>query len=340
MAGGANGARAPLVEVEHLQVRFPSRRGFLQRTVGWVNAVDDVSLTIDRGDTLGLVGESGCGKSTTAHAITMLVRPSGGSVRLDGTELSQLGRAELRRTRRKFQILFQDPYSSLDPRMRVADLLAEPLLVHGAGVGEAHERARELLPAVGLPADAMERYPHEFSGGQRQRIAIARALTLDPSFLICDEPVSSLDVSVQAQVINLFRDLQERFGLAYLFIAHDLAVVRHVSTTIAVMYLGSLVETGASERVCERPLHPYTQSLISAIPRANPEVERTRRRIVLEGDVPNPADPPAGCKFNTRCPFAQERCRTERPQLVEASPGQAVACHFWREIAEGRAAAS
>jgi oligopeptide/dipeptide ABC transporter ATP-binding protein len=311
----------------------------LQRTVGWVHAVDDVSFTIDRGTTLGLVGESGCGKSTTAHAISMLVRPSGGTVRLDGIDLSRLGRTELRRARAQFQILFQDPYSSLDPRMRVADLLAEPLRVHGVATGDAVARARELLPEVGLPADVMERYPHEFSGGQRQRIAIARALTLDPSFLICDEPVSSLDVSIQAQVINLFRDLQDRFGLAYLFIAHDLAIVRHVSTRIAVMYLGSLVETGDSDRVCRRPLHPYTQSLISAIPRANPLVERTRRRMVLNGDVPNPADPPAGCKFNTRCPYAQDRCRSERPPLVEAEPGHAVSCHFWPEIAAQRAAA-
>jgi len=328
---------APLLEISDLTVEYPVRGGPLRRVQGTVNAVDGVSFGLARAQTLGLVGESGCGKSTTARAIAMLVQPTGGSIRLDGTELVGLPTKATRQMRRKMQIVFQDPQSSLDPRMKVGSTLVEPLLIHRIARGtEARERARSMLSAVGLEPDALERFPHEFSGGQRQRIAIARALVVSPELLICDEPVSSLDVSVQAQIINLLADLQEEFRIGLLFIAHDLAVVRHISSRIAVMYLGQIVELGETDQVCLSPLHPYTRSLISAVPSPDPAYERTRQRIVLRGDVPSPLDPPTGCRFHTRCPYARERCRSEQPLLAEAHPGHIVACHFWREIAAGK----
>lgn len=324
----------PLLEVQDLRVHFTSgsRMSGGRRTV---KAVDGVSLSLRRGETLGLVGESGCGKSTTGRAVLQLIQPTSGSVKLDGIELTGLRAGALRRLRRRMQMVFQDPYSSLDARMTIAEALAEPLRIHGLTRGrETQAKVRELLDAVGLPASAVDRYPHEFSGGQRQRIAIARALAVDPELLICDEPISALDVSVQAQVLNLFDELQERYGLTYLFIAHDLAAVRHVSHRIAVMYLGGIVETGDRDEVTADPLHPYTQALISAVPRV--EVgERTRERIVLSGDLPSPASPPSGCRFSTRCPFARDLCRTTRPELVQAVPGRRVACHFWSEIRSG-----
>ncbi|WP_353114459.1 dipeptide ABC transporter ATP-binding protein [Microbacterium sp.] len=332
-------ATTPLLEVEDLRVHFSAGSRFAGGK-SRVKAVDGVSFALDRGETLGLVGESGCGKSTTGRAVLQLTRPTGGSVRLDGVELTALGAREVRRTRRRMQMVFQDPYSSLDPRMTVADALAEPLRIHRLASGPAvAAKVKELLDSVGLPASAAERYPHEFSGGQRQRIAIARALAVDPDLLICDEPISALDVSVQAQVLNLFDDLQERYGLAYLFIAHDLAAVRHVSHRIAVMYLGGIVEAGERDEIVADPLHPYTRALISAVPRIRAE-ERGRERIVLGGDLPSPANPPSGCRFSTRCPFAQELCRTSRPELQEAAPGRTVACHFWAEIRAGEAPAT
>ncbi len=328
----------PLLEVEDLRVHFTSGSQFSGRRAR-IRAVDGVSFALQRGETLGLVGESGCGKSTTGRAVLQLTTPTSGSVRLDGTELTRLGSRAVRRTRRRMQMVFQDPYSSLDPRMTVADALAEPLRIHGLTRGRGTgEKVRELLDSVGLPSSAAERYPHEFSGGQRQRIAIARALAVDPELLICDEPISALDVSVQAQVLNLFDDLQERYGLTYLFIAHDLAAVRHVSHRIAVMYLGGIVEIGDRDEITADPLHPYTRALISAVPRIRPE-ERDRERIVLGGDLPSPADPPSGCRFSTRCPYAQDLCRSTRPELVEAAPGRSVACHFWPEIRSGLAPA-
>lgn len=336
-------ASAPLLEVEDLRVHFSSGSQ-LSGARTRIKAVDGVSFSLNRGETLGLVGESGCGKSTTGRAVLQLTKPTGGSVRLDGVELTSLRPRAIRRTRRRMQMVFQDPYSSLDPRMTVAEALSEPLRIHALTRGKATgEKVRELLDSVGLPTSAAERYPHEFSGGQRQRIAIARALAVDPEVLICDEPISALDVSVQAQVLNLFDDLQERYGLAYLFIAHDLAAVRHVSHRIAVMYLGGIVETGDRDEITANPLHPYTQALISAVPRIRPE-ERGRERIVLGGDLPSPANPPTGCRFSTRCPYAQEICRTVRPELVDAGPravtasARTVACHFWEQISADRAA--
>jgi oligopeptide/dipeptide ABC transporter ATP-binding protein len=339
-AAAVAAARAPLLEVDGLTVQFPIRTGVLRRVTGAVSAVDGVSFTVDRSETLGLVGESGCGKSTTARAIAMLTPLTGGSVRLDGTMLNGLAAKDARNIRRKLQIVFQDPHSSLDARMTVAATLTEPLRIHGLARGrEAREHTRALLSSVGLDDSALARYPHEFSGGQRQRIAIARALAVSPALLICDEPVSSLDVSVQAQIINLLVELQDRLQLALLFIAHDLAVVRHVARRIAVMYLGQIVELGTADEVCHEPLHPYTRSLISAVPTPDPRHERTRTRIVLRGDVPSPAHPPRGCRFHPRCPYVQDPCRTEAPALAAATAGRVVACHFWREIAAGERAA-
>jgi oligopeptide/dipeptide ABC transporter ATP-binding protein len=333
MAEPTPAASLPLLEVDRLTVRFPIRGGLLRRVRGEVSAVEGVSFALDRAETLGLVGESGCGKSTTARAIAMLTPLTAGSVRLDGTLLDGLSAKAARDVRRKLQIVFQDPHSSLDRRMTVGATLAEPLAIHRLARGPAaRERARALLASVGLDDGALKRDPHEFSGGPRQRIAIARALAVSPALLICDEPVSSLDVSIQAQIINLLVELQERLQLALLFIAHDLAVVRHVANRIAVMYLGEIVELGPTDQVCLEPLHPYTQSLISAVPTPDPRHERTRKRIVLRGDVPSPIDPPSGCRFHTRCPYAQERCRSERPPLAPNHEGQLVACHFWREI--------
>ncbi|WP_033295489.1 ABC transporter ATP-binding protein [Amycolatopsis jejuensis] len=322
----------PLLEVSDLRVHFGLRSRLRRRAV--LKAVDGVSFHLDAGETLGLVGESGCGKSTTSRALLRLVPVTSGAVKFEGRDLTTLGPRELRRVRRHAQMVFQDPYASLDPRMKVAAAIAEPLRIHRLATGrEAADQVGELLDAVGLPADSGERYPHEFSGGQRQRIAIARALAARPKLLLCDEPVSALDVSVQAQVLNLLEDLQERFGLTYLFVAHDLAAVRHLSRRIAVMYLGRIVEIGDREDVAARPLHPYAQALLSAVPRSDPRVERTRERIILSGDLPDPGATPDGCPFQTRCPAVQDRCRVEAPQLDEVASGHRVACHFWERRA-------
>ncbi len=321
---------APLLAVRDLRVHFPVRRGLLQRQVGTVRAVDGVSFDVPRGATLGLVGESGCGKSTTGRAILRLVEPTTGSVRLDGEELTTLGPRDLRRARRQMQMIFQDPYASLNPRMTVLDIIAEPLRVHDL-VRSRDDAAREvarLMETVGLSPAYMRRYPHEFSGGQRQRVGIARALALKPKLVVADEPVSALDVSIQAQIVNLLEELQRELGLTYVFVAHDLAVVRHLSTEIAVMYLGRIVERAGSAALFERPLHPYTQALLSAIPVPDPDVERRRRRVPLVGEVPSPLDPPTGCHFHTRCPHVVDRCKSEVPALEEREPGRWVSCHL------------
>jgi peptide/nickel transport system ATP-binding protein len=319
----------PLLELRGLTKEFPVRSGLLRRTIGVVRAVDGVALCIGPGETLGLVGESGSGKSTVARLILRLVEPTSGSVLLEGEDLTSLGDRELRLRRRQMQIVFQDPYSSLDPRATVGDSVGEPLAVHEGLRGRARaDRVGELLTQVGLDPRVARRYPHEFSGGQRQRIAVARALALRPRLLICDEPVSSLDVSTQSQVINLLVDLQRRLSLAYLFIAHDLSVVRHISDRIAVMYLGRIVEVGDAEEVYGRPTHPYTEALLSAIPVPDPDRERSRSRIVLKGDVPSPMDPPSGCRFRTRCPYAMEVCARETPPPFTTVPGTTVFCHL------------
>jgi oligopeptide/dipeptide ABC transporter ATP-binding protein len=325
---------APLhVSVANLTVRFPASRTSVFGPKRWVHAVEDISLTIPKGQTLGLVGESGCGKSTTGRAILQLVKPVAGTVRVGDQVLTELSGRQMRKARKSMQMIFQDPFSSLDARMRIGAAIKEPLQVHGIATGEAADkRVLELLDAVGLPASSVRRFPHEFSGGQRQRIAIARALAVDPTFLVCDEPISSLDVSVQAQVINLLQDLQDTLGLTYLFIAHDLAAVRQVSHRIAVMYLGRIVETMSRDDLSTLPLHPYTQSLMSSVPSPDLERERRRERIILVGEVPSPISPPSGCSFHTRCPFAQELCRVQTPPLETAADGRQVACHFWREI--------
>ncbi len=326
-----------LVEVEDLRVWFPITSGIvLDRHVGDVRAVDDVSLTIEQGETLGLVGESGCGKSTLGRTIVRLLSPSAGRVVFNGRDITRAGDDALRPVRREMQMVFQDPFSSLNPRHSVGRIVGEPLRVHGIAPGRRQnaEQVRALLERVGLPADAASRYPHEFSGGQRQRIGLARALAVHPAFVVCDEPVSALDVSIQAQIVNLLEHLQDELGLTYLFIAHDLAVVRHISDRIAVMYLGGIVEISPADELYEQPLHPYTISLLSAVPIPDPAVERTRRRIFLSGDVPSPANPPAGCRFHTRCPFVRPtRCADERPALRTLSTGHAVACHWAEDIA-------
>jgi oligopeptide transport system ATP-binding protein len=318
---------APLLQVEALTKHFPVRRGlFGLRPQGAVRAVDGVSFTIARGETLGLVGESGCGKSTTGRLLVRLLDPTAGSIRFDGTEIATLGQRALRPLRPQFQIIAQDPYGSLNPRMRVEEILREPMQVAGVAAAAQASRARALLDRVGLAAAHASRFPHEFSGGQRQRIAIARALALEPRLVVCDEPVSALDVSVQAQIINLLRDLQRDLGLAYLFVAHDLSVVRHISDRVAVMYLGRIVELAPKRALFARPRHPYTQALLSAVPVPRPGAGR--RRIVLGGDVPSPAAPPAGCRFHTRCPRVQDICRSAEPELACDPDGRAVACHF------------
>jgi oligopeptide transport system ATP-binding protein len=310
-------------------MHFPIFRGVIRKQVGAVRAVDGISFNIQRGETLGLVGESGCGKSTTGRAILQLYKPTAGKVFFDGADLIALKGEELRLMRRKMQMIFQDPYASLNPRMTVGEIVAEPLIVHEAATGrEIEERVKHLLDLVKLNPAFSSRYPHEFSGGQRQRIGVARALALQPSFIICDEPISALDVSIQAQVVNLLEELQDQFQLTYLFIAHDLSMVRHISDRVAVMYLGVMVELATRDEIYAKPLHPYTQALLSAVPIPDPVADAKRKRVILEGDVPSPANPPSGCRFRTRCPIAETLCAEERPAFRELKPGHFVACHF------------
>jgi oligopeptide/dipeptide ABC transporter ATP-binding protein len=318
-----------LLRVANLVKHFPVRGGFFRRGTRAVQAVDGVSFALDAGETLALVGESGCGKSTTGRLVLRLIEPTSGTVRFEGRDLLALDARELRQARRSMQIVFQDPYGSLNPRMRVQQILEEPLMLHGIAPGRRRQRVAEILALVGLAARHASRYPHEFSGGQRQRIGIARAIAVEPRLIVCDEPVSALDVSIQAQVVNLLQDLQQRLGLAYLFIAHDLAVVKHIAARVAVMYLGRIVEMGEKRSLFARPRHPYTQALLAAIPVPDPGLRR--RGALLQGDVPSSIDPPSGCRFRTRCPYARERCAIEDPPLV-VDDEHAVACHFWREI--------
>ena len=334
------GPGAPLLQVEDLKVWYPITEGIIrERHIGDVRAVDGVTFAMARGETLGLVGESGCGKSTTGRAIIRLYRPTDGRIEFDGQDISALSGTGLRKMRRRMQMIFQDPYSSRNPRMNVAGIVSEPLEIHGVGTkNERRERVRDLLSTVGLNPDFGERYPHEFSGGQRQRIGVARALALNPDLIVADEPISALDVSIQAQIINLLEKLQDQFGLTYLFIAHDLSVVRHISDRTAVMYLGRIAELAGSRDLNREPLHPYTVALLSAIPIPDPAVESRRRRIILKGDVPSPAAPPSGCRFHTRCWLRDrlgkpERCTTEEPELRTLAAGHQVSCHFAEEVA-------
>ena len=325
----ATGTRAdPLLRVDKLVKHFPIKGGLLGRTIDRVHAVDGVSFELTAGETLGLVGESGCGKSTTGRCVLRLIEPTSGEVWFEGRELGGLDRRELRSLCRDMQIIFQDPYASLDPRMTVGSIIGEALQIHGLAKGarDFEDKVVRLLETVGLHPDHMRRYPHEFSGGQRQRIGIARALAVSPKLIVCDEPVSALDVSIQAQVINLLEDLQEQFGLTYLFIAHDLSVVEHISDRVAVMYLGRIVEIAPARDLYTSPRHPYTEALLSAVPIPDPTVKR--QRILLQGDVPNPIHPPAGCHFHPRCPHASARCREEAPLLRQIAPGRQAACHL------------
>jgi oligopeptide transport system ATP-binding protein len=330
----------PLLEVTNLVKHFPIKSGALiDREVGAVRAVDDVSFEVGEGETLGLVGESGCGKSTLARSVLQLLTPTSGSVRFRGREISGLGRKQLRPLRREMQMIFQDPYASLNPRKRVGQIIGDPMSLHGVASGaELRKRVEELMERVGLHPEHYNRFPHEFSGGQRQRIGIARALALEPRLIVADEPVSALDVSIQAQIINLLDDLQDDFNLTYIFVAHDLGVVRHVSDRIAVMYLGKIVELGPGEEVCTRPIHPYTVSLLSAVPIPDPNENRAREPLVLEGDVPSPANPPAACRFHTRCPHATDICSEVEPELVDYGNGHWAACHHPRNVGAGAAA--
>ena len=320
-----------LLDVRGLQMHFPVSKGVIfQSKVGEIKAVDGVSFQIMRGDTLGLVGESGCGKTTIGRCILQLLKPTGGEVRFRGEDLTQLSGKEMRPLRKELQVIFQDPYGSLNPRMTVGAIVEEPLIIHKIGDrNERKNRVQELFEVVGLNPNMMDRYPYEFSGGQRQRIGIARALAVNPTFIVCDEPVSALDVSIQAQVINLLRSLQERFDLTYLFIAHDLSVVRHISDRVAVMYLGKIVEITGRDELYRDPKHPYTRALLSAVPIPDPVVEASRERIILTGDVPSPIDPPKGCSFHPRCPFAMDVCREITPVLKQTTQGHSVACHLY-----------
>jgi oligopeptide/dipeptide ABC transporter ATP-binding protein len=321
----------PLVEVEGLTIHFPvAETGFFRRQPQFVHAVDDVSFSIAKGETLGLVGESGSGKTTTGRALLRRIDPTAGRIHFRGRDITESTGSELRHLRRHMQLVFQDPYASLNPRMTVGELVAEPLLVHGIinSLQDGRERVTDLLDRCGLPIDAIDRYPHAFSGGQRQRVGIARALALQPDFIVADEPVSALDVSVRAQVVNLLQDLQDEFGIAYVFVAHDLSVVRQMSHRVAVMYLGSIMELTDRDTLYSQPLHPYTHALMSAVPVPDPHVEATRERIVLQGDLPSPINLPEGCVFSTRCFKAQDRCRVETPPLEEYAPGHSVACFF------------
>ncbi len=322
-----------LLDVQDVRTWFPIRSPLLRQTVGHVRAVDGVSLQLEAGKTVGLVGESGCGKSTLGRTVARLLEPTDGTITLDDKNVTHAKGRELMALRRRVQMVFQDPYASLNPRMKIGDAVAEALIIHGLGGGKAERtnRTQEMMHKVGLGDDAMDRYPHEFSGGQRQRIGIARALILNPELLVADEPVSALDVSVQAQVINLMRDLQAEFGLTYLFIAHDLSVVRHISDTVAIMYLGRIVEVGAKPAVFTSPRHPYTHGLLRSVPIPDPEKRRTGP-VPLAGGVPDPSSPPSGCAFHPRCPYVQEICRTERPSLTTTETGHHAACHFAKEL--------
>lgn len=330
MNGNSKGSK--LLDVQGLQMHFPITRGIIfQRQVGAIKAVDGIDFSLFRGETLGLVGESGCGKSTTGRAILQLHRPTAGKVVFEGNDLTQTQGEELRKMRRRMQMIFQDPYASLNPRMTVGSIVGEPLEVHGIGSGrkDRQERVQNLLKTVGLNPYFVNRYPHEFSGGQRQRIGIARALAVNPAFIVCDEPISALDVSIQAQIINLLEDLQDELNLTYLFIAHDLSVVRHISDRIAVMYLGKIVELADRDELYANPMHPYTQALLSAVPIPDPKIENERRRIILEGDVPSPANPPKGCNFCTRCPRVMDICRQQDPPFKDYGDGHYVACFLY-----------
>jgi oligopeptide transport system ATP-binding protein len=324
-----NDEREVVLHVENLKKYFPIRRGVFRKQVGDVKAVDGVSFSVYRGETLGLVGESGCGKTTTGRTIIRIYEPTAGQVTFEGVDLARLRGRALRKMRRKIQMVFQDPYASLNPRMSIAAIVGEPLDIHRVKNGNSRkESVAQLLQLVGMNPDLMNRYPHEFSGGQRQRVGLARALALNPDLIICDEPISALDVSIQAQVVNLLQELQEKLGLTYIFIAHDLSMVRHISDRVAVMYLGKVVELTDREILYRSPRHPYTIALLSAIPVADPLVEAERQRILLEGDLPSPANPPVGCNFNTRCPLAQSVCFDIEPEFRQVSPGHFVACHL------------
>lgn len=325
------GNGAPLLDVKNLVMHFPLTEGIIfQRQVGAVQAVDGVSFHVNRGETLGLVGESGCGKSTTGRAILQLYKPTAGEVNFDGKDLTKLDGGEMRKMRRHLQMVFQDPYASLNPRMTVGNIVSEPMQIHKlVPKNERTERVQELLQTVGLNPYFANRYPHEFSGGQRQRIGIARALAANPDFIVADEPVSALDVSIQAQVVNLLEDLQDKLGLTYLFIAHDLSVVRHISDRVAVMYLGKIVEMADRNALYDDPLHPYTKALLSAVPIPDPVIEKKRERIILTGDVPSPINPPSGCHFHTRCPYVMDVCKQQDPKFVDQGGGHFVACHLY-----------
>lgn len=332
MSNETNGAVETLLSVKNLQMHFPITKGIIfQSQVGAIKAVDGINFTLFKGETLGLVGESGCGKSTTGRAILQLYRPTAGEVIFEGIDLTKIKGEELRKTRRRMQMIFQDPYASLNPRMTVGSIIGEPLEVHGIGKNkvERQERVQELLRIVNLNPYFVNRYPHEFSGGQRQRIGIARALAVNPAFIVCDEPISALDVSIQAQIINLLEDLQQELNLTYLFIAHDLSVVRHISSRIAVMYLGKIVELADRDELYADPKHPYTQALLSAVPIPDPVIEGKRKRMILEGDVPSPANPPKGCHFCTRCPRVMDICREHEPEFKNDGKGHYVACFLY-----------